>query len=133
MYMDSHATYVLATDAAAATTKALPRGQRDLIPVENRTSTADLSNDDHEFVVIQAGANAVAAMTVDMQTSDTQTGTFTTLMTINVPDLAPGQQIAVQYPRGVKNWIRYNMSAATALTIFDTVNPPKQEVSRYRA
>ena len=124
MYMDRNLEYErIGKDAAATTTRVLPFGQEDLVPLPNAGTTADVSPDTRLYFMAVAGANDVAAgMTFELQHSDTKGGTYATVQTFGpAPAAGPGEiLIKAPCPQGLKNWTRVVKSDATPVNIFMT-------------
>lgn len=125
MYMDRHLEYErVGKDAAAATTRSIPLAQSDLVPMDNAGTTADVSPLGSFFFMVIAGSTPIpAGTTVELQHSDTQTGTYTTLAAYG-PSAAitnPGEiMVSAPCPQGAKAWTRVVKSSATAMNIFFT-------------
>lgn len=125
MYMDRHLEYErVGKDANTATTRSLPFAQSDLVPMENAGTTADLSPDVRLYFMVIAGSNPIPAdMTVELQHSDTENGTYTTVAKYG-PSTAitqPGNILVSQpCPQGLKAWTRVVKSSAVAMNIFFT-------------
>jgi len=116
--MDRHLEYErIGKDTSAATTRALPFGQSDLVPIKNAGTTADTSPDARLFFMVVAGANPIpSGVGVQLQHSDTETGTYTTVATYG-PTTAvknPGEIVFSEpCPQNIKAWTRVVKTPAT--------------------
>ena len=109
---------------AATITKALPMAQDDLQPLPGTSGTDGMApyNVSRLWIVFWAAHVAIpAGFTAQLQHADLETGPFVTLQTLGpTTDIAnPGERIFVYpMPFQVKNWVRFQLSAALQMNIF---------------
>lgn len=131
MYSDRHLEFErIGKDTAAAVTRALPMGQAGLEPLQGAGgNTADVSPDAGLFLIVAAGPNTVATgLSIEVQHSDTETGTFATRQILGPSTAAadPGEIIfKVPCPQDLKNYARCakfsgGAAVATPLNVFMT-------------
>lgn len=130
MYMDRFLEFErVGKDAPAVTTRALPMGQSDLVPLPGLDpatgTTADVSPDSGLYFMAVAGPNDVAAgMTFELQHADKQAGPFAPVQKFGPAAAAKPGEILVKAPcpQGLKNWVRVVKSASTPLNLCFTYN-----------
>ena len=141
MYADKFQTFVLATDPAATTTKALPMAQYNLgdqLPILDAqagfTTPKDTSGMasyvvNRLWVYCGAGEEIEDGFTLTLQHADQQSGPFTDLMTYGPTTVTkePGDTV-LQFPvpTEVKNWVRFVLSDALKVNIFYTPDIDKE-------
>lgn len=111
MILDDNLTFCRATDAAAATTPAIPLGQADL-----KGNSKGLTPYNNLMLHVTAG-ETIAAMTVTLETADTKDGSYETVMVYPAKSgLKAGDSIVKErLPWGCRNWLRLKFSAAQKL------------------
>jgi hypothetical protein len=115
MIMDKNLWFAKATDTAATATRAIPLGQSDLTG-----NTSGMGPYQNMYWVVTAGAaksSGSTGITIKLQHSDTQGGTYTDLLTFVTPVLFAVGDLLVKtpVPFSAKNWLKVTLSAATAI------------------
>jgi hypothetical protein len=115
MILDTNLWFIKAKDTAATTTRAIPLGQGDL-----SGDTSGMGPYQNLFWVVVAGAAGTAALTVKLQHSDTEGGTYTDLLSVTTPaTFAAGDTLAkLPVPFKAKNWLKVTLSAAKKIESF---------------
>jgi hypothetical protein len=123
MLTDKYLTFMKSTDTAAAATRALPLGQNDLA-----APTDGMGPYDGFWLVLCSPSDVTgdSDLTVTLQSSDSQTGTYATAATYTVPTgTKAGIVLKTPVPFTVKNWVKLGFSAASAFDAFMTLGVPK--------
>ena len=121
MILDKYLTFLTGTDTPVTTTKAIPLGQKDLTG-----DTSGMGPYSNFFLQVNAAADA-AALTVTMEHSDEEMGTYTTLQAFPAKSNLKAGDVVVKapVPFGVKNWVRLKLSVATPVNAFLTYGVDK--------
>lgn len=123
MYADKFLEFERAgRDAVATTTRALPMGQADFTGV-NPPDTSGMGPYGGLWLVVMAAADIAAGYSVAIEHSDTESGTYTALLTSSVTAAAasPGATLfKIPLPFDVRNWVRITKTTADAVNIFLT-------------
>jgi hypothetical protein len=115
MILDKHLWFAKASDTAAASTRAVPLGQGDL--TGDTSGTGPYQN---LYWYVRAGQAGTAPVTVKLQHSDTQAGTYTDLLSVATPAaFANGALLAkMPVPFSAKNWLKVTLSSAMKIESF---------------
>ena len=118
MILDKNLWFRKASEAAAAATRAVPLGQGDM--TGDTSGTGPYQN---LYWVVRAGeakGSGTSGVTVKLQHSDTESGTYTDLLTVTTPaTFANGALLVKQpVPFSAKNWLKVTLSAATKVESF---------------
>ena len=114
MILDKNLTFVRGKDTPVTTTKAIPLGQKDLTG-----DTSGMGPYSDFFLQVQAAA-AIPSLTVTLEHSDTEAGTYATVVAYPAKANLKAGDIAVKapVPFAVKNWVRLKFSVAAAVDAF---------------
>jgi hypothetical protein len=115
MIQDKNLIFVKRADTPVVTTRAIPLGQGDL-----GGDTSGMGPYQDLWLVVMAGAAGSAVVTITLQHSDTETGTYTALATYTTPGtFAVGDTLVkAPVPFKTKNWLRVALSTAKAVDAF---------------
>jgi hypothetical protein len=115
MILDKNLWFAKASDPAATTTRAIPLGQADLTG-----DTSGLGSYQDLFLVVNAGEAGMSALTVNLQHSDTENGTFDNLLSLPTPATfaVGGHLVRTPVPFEAKNWVRVSLSNAMKIEAF---------------
>jgi hypothetical protein len=115
MIQDKNLIFVKRADTPATTTRAIPMGQNDL-----GGDTSGMGPYQNLYLVVMAGASGSAALTITLEHSDTEAGTYTTLATYTTEATYAVGEYLVKEPVSfrAKNWLRVKLSAAEAVDAF---------------
>lgn len=127
MILDKNLVFVKGTDPAAATTRAIPLGQSENYPAP----TEEMGVYNALWLVVSA-ADVVTGMKVTLETSDTETGTFTPVKSYPAVSGGAGTLIVKDpLPMNLKNWIRLTFSAAVAMNAEVVVDTPTGKFPKF--
>jgi hypothetical protein len=125
MYSDKHLEFMMAfRDAAATVTRELPMGQGDMTG-----DTSGMGPYTGLFIFVSAGEDVDAGLEITMEHSDTQGGTYDTLIAFPATTDAKGPgQVIVKHPVpfNVKNWVRFTLSEEIKANILITRDVDKR-------
>jgi hypothetical protein len=115
MIQDKNLVFVKRTDTAATSTRAIPLGQSDL-----GGDTSGMGPYQDMWFVVMSGHAGTAALTITLQDSDTETGTYTAVQSWTTPaTYAVGDYLVkAPVPFKVKNWLKVGLSTAKTVDAF---------------
>lgn len=116
MILDKQLIFAKKEDVAWATSRAICLGQNDLNKWENETDGMGPYSD----LFLQVSSDvAHSAVTLTIEHSDTETGTYTTLAQYPAVSAVKGQVLLkAPFPFPSKNWVRIKQDAARQLDAF---------------
>lgn len=120
MILDKHLRFATPDDGRITTSKAICLTQNDLSVPNNGMGPYD-----GLFLCVIADEN-VSGLTVTLEHSDIDTGTFATLLTFPAATANAGEVIVkAPFPFKSKNWVRIRLSTARRVNAFLTTGVDK--------
>lgn len=122
MIIDNNLTFVRGTDTPATTIKAIPLGQADL---EGNSKGLGA----YQSLMLNVTASEdIASLSVTLETSDTETGTYESVVTYPAKTaLKAGNTVVCErLPWSVRNWVRLKLSAAAKVNAYLSVDADKK-------